>query len=92
LESFGIEIPSALHTGGIEIRGEDVGGIAVHVAARVTGETNPGDVLVSRTVTDLVAGSGTEFLDWGSHALTSVPGNRQPFEDHPKDASPGDAR
>jgi len=53
--------------------GEDIGGIAVHIAARVSAHAEPGEVLVSRTVKDLVAGSGIAFTDRGTHALRGVP-------------------
>jgi class 3 adenylate cyclase len=52
---------------------DDIGGIAVHIAARVSEEAGPGDVLVSRTVKDLVAGSGIEFADRGTHTLKGIP-------------------
>ena len=71
---LGIEIRAGLHTGEVEVRGEDVGGIAVHAAARVMAEAGPSEVLVSNTVKDLVAGSGIEFADRGMHALKGVPG------------------
>jgi class 3 adenylate cyclase len=63
-----------LHTGEVEQRGDDIGGIAVHTAARVQALAGPGEVLVSRTVTDLVAGSGIDFEDRGEHELKGVPG------------------
>jgi class 3 adenylate cyclase len=72
-----IAIRAGVHTGEIELRGEDVGGIAVHIAARVESHAEPGEVLVSRTVTDLVAGSGIEFVDRGTHVLKGVPGSSQ---------------
>jgi class 3 adenylate cyclase/pimeloyl-ACP methyl ester carboxylesterase len=74
VRSLSIEIRSGLHTGEIEIRGEDVGGIAVNMGARVSALAAPGEVLVSRTVVDLVAGSGIEFVDQGDHNLKGVPG------------------
>jgi class 3 adenylate cyclase len=52
--------------------GDDIGGIAVHIAARVSGHAGAGDVLVSRTVRDLVAGSGIEFADRGTHTLKGI--------------------
>jgi class 3 adenylate cyclase len=61
----------------VEVRGDDIGGIAVHVAARVAALAEPGEVLVSSTVADLVAGSGIDFADRGTHALKGVPGDRQ---------------
>jgi class 3 adenylate cyclase len=75
---LGIEIRAGLHTGECELVGNgDVRGIAVNIGARVGSSANPGEVLVSRTVTDLVAGSGIEFADRGSHALKGVPGEWQ---------------
>jgi class 3 adenylate cyclase len=71
---LGIEIRAGLHTGEIEVRGGDVAGLAVHIAARVSGQALGGEVLVSRTVTDLVAGSGINFEDRGDHHLKGVPG------------------
>ena len=71
---LGIEIRAGLHTGEIEVRGDDVAGLAVHIGARVSGHALGGEVLVSRTVTDLVAGSGINFEDRGDHHLKGVPG------------------
>ncbi|MBK8293646.1 MAG: adenylate/guanylate cyclase domain-containing protein [Solirubrobacterales bacterium] len=73
ISSLGIEVRAGIHTGELEIMGDDVGGIAVHVAARVCGLAGPGQVLASRTVRDLTAGSGIEFADWGRHELKGVP-------------------
>jgi class 3 adenylate cyclase len=70
---IGIEVRAGLHTGLCETLGDDVGGIAVHIAARVVAEAEPGEVLVSSTVKDLVAGSGITFADRGLHALKGVP-------------------
>ncbi len=70
---LGIAIRAGLHTGECETMGEDIGGIAVHIGARVTSEAAGGEVLVSSTVKDLVAGSGLEFEDRGSHRLKGVP-------------------
>ena len=64
-----------MHTGECELMGEDVGGMAVHIGARVAAQAAPGEVLVSSTVKDLVVGSGIEFTDRGSHELKGVPGN-----------------
>jgi class 3 adenylate cyclase len=69
-----VDVRTGLHTGEIEMRGDDVAGIAVHIAQRVSALAQPGEVLVSRTVTDLVAGSGIEFEDRGEHELKGVPG------------------
>lgn len=70
---FGIELRSGLHTGEIELKRDDVAGIAVHIAARVAGMAGAGEVLVSSTVRDLVAGSGLRFSDRGRHALKGLP-------------------
>ncbi len=72
MPSLGIEVRAGLHTGEVELMGEDIGGIAVHVAARVSGLAGAGAVLTSRTVYDLVAGSGIAFDPLGSHALKGV--------------------
>jgi class 3 adenylate cyclase len=74
VRSIGIDIRAGLHTGEVELRGEDVGGIAVHIAARVLTEAGTGEVVVSSTVKDLVVGSGLEFVDRGNHSLKGVPG------------------
>ena len=71
---FGVEVRSGLHTGEIELMGEDVGGIAVHIGARVGASAGAGEVLVSGTVKDLVVGSGIEFEDRGERELKGVPG------------------
>jgi class 3 adenylate cyclase len=76
---LGMEIRVGLHSGEVELRGDDIGGITVNVAARVTALAPPGDVLVSRTVTDLVAGSQFEFEDQGEHELKGVPGSWKVF-------------
>ena len=64
---------AGLHVGECELRGDDVGGIAVHIGARIAGLAEPGEILVSRTVRDLVAGSGLRFADRGEHELKGVP-------------------
>ena len=69
VRELGLEIRSGLHTGECEIRGEDTAGVAVHLAARVSALAAPGELLVSRTVRDLVAGSGIKFEDRGTHEL-----------------------
>lgn len=71
-KAIGIEIRAGVHTGECEMRGDDVGGIAVHVAARVMSEAGPSEVLVSSTVRDLVAGSGIMFEDRGFHMLKGL--------------------
>jgi class 3 adenylate cyclase len=72
--SFGIETRAGMHTGEIELRGDDVAGMAVHIGARVAALANSGEVLVSGTVKDLVIGSGIEFESRGEHELRGVPG------------------
>ena len=74
VRSLGIETRAGLHTGEVEVIGEKIGGIAVHIGARVSSLAEPGEVLVSRTVVDLVSGSGVEFDDRGDHELKGVPG------------------
>jgi class 3 adenylate cyclase len=74
MPALGIEVRAGLHTGEVELMGEDVGGIAVHVAARVAALAGPREVLASRTVRDLAAGSGVEFAEFGRHALKGVRG------------------
>jgi len=73
LRRAGVEIRAGLHAGEVERRGDDVGGIAVHIAARVMAQAGPGEVLCSATVKGLVAGSGLEFEDRGEHTLKGVP-------------------
>ncbi|MFI5003904.1 MAG: adenylate/guanylate cyclase domain-containing protein [Solirubrobacterales bacterium] len=73
LAAEGMNARAGVHVGEIELRGEDIAGIAVHVAARVMAEANSDEVLVSRTVRDLTAGSGLEFTDRGTHTLKGVP-------------------
>jgi class 3 adenylate cyclase len=70
---LGIQVRAGLHTGEIELRGADIGGIAVHIGQRVSALAGPSEVLVSSTVKDLVAGSGITFTDRGPHALKGVP-------------------
>ena len=77
--SVGLTIRAGVHTGECVERGDDIAGIAVHIAARVLAAAKPGEVLVSRTVTDLVAGSGLSFSDRGEHRLKGVSGGWQLF-------------
>jgi class 3 adenylate cyclase len=79
LRAIGIEIRAGLHTGELEVRDGDVGGIAVHIAARVMAAAAPGEVLVSRTVRDLVAGSGITLEDRGPHTLKGLDDTWQLF-------------
>ena len=76
-ETLGIQIRAAIHTGECELLGDDIGGIAVHIAARILGQARAGEILVSRTVRDLVVGSGTSFADRGNVELRGVPGTWQ---------------
>jgi class 3 adenylate cyclase len=74
-----LEIRAGIHTGECERRGNDLGGLAVHIAARVAAAAGPGEVLVSRTVRDLVGGSDARFVDRGEHELKGVPERWQLF-------------
>ncbi len=74
LASVGLPIRAGVHTGEVESLGDDVGGIAVHIAARISALAEAGEILTSSTVRDLVAGSGLEFDDRGEHELKGVPG------------------
>lgn len=71
---LGLPLRAGLHTGEIEVRGRDIGGIAVHAAARVMAQSASNEVLVSRVVTDLVAGAGLKFAERGSYELKGLPG------------------
>jgi class 3 adenylate cyclase len=79
VQALGIEVRAGLHTGECEVRGDDIGGIAVHIGARVSALAGPNDVLVSSTLRDLVIGSGLEFEDRGAHELKGVPGEWRLF-------------
>jgi len=70
---LGVHMRAGAHTGEVELRGDDIGGIAVHIASRVASLAGPDEVLVSRTVKDLTAGSGLTFEDRGEHTLKGVP-------------------
>jgi pimeloyl-ACP methyl ester carboxylesterase/class 3 adenylate cyclase len=76
-ETLGIEIRAGIHSGECELLDADIGGIAVHIAARILGQAGAGEILVSRTVRDLVVGSGTGFEDRGNVELRGVPGTWQ---------------
>jgi len=73
-KQIGLSLRAGLHTGEVEMRGQDIGGIAVHAAARVMAQSLSCEVLVSRVVTDLVAGAGLKFTERGSHELKGLPG------------------
>jgi class 3 adenylate cyclase len=90
VRAIGIGVRVGLHTGEIELHGDEIGGIAVHIAQRVQGLAQPDEVLVSRTVVDLVGGSGIPFADRGTHALKGVPDPWHLFavEDSPLGSDP----
>jgi hypothetical protein len=94
-ETLGIEIRAGIHTGECELLDTDIGGLAVHIAARILGQACAGEILVSRTVRDLVVGSGTGLEDRGSVELRGVPGTWQllavdrPPPDHPQTTDRG---
>ena len=79
LRRNGLSLRAGLHTGEIEMRGTDIGGLTVHAAARVMAQSQPSEVLVSRVVTDLVAGAGLRFSERGSHELKGLPGRWELF-------------
>jgi class 3 adenylate cyclase len=79
VQALGIEVRAGLHTGECEVRGDDIGGIGVHIGARVSALAGPNDVLASSTLRDLVIGSGLEFEDRGAHELKGVPGEWRIF-------------
>ena len=74
LAEMQIEVRAGVHAGECELRGDDIAGMSVHVAARVAGAAAPGEVLVSRTIVDLLLGSGLPFVDRGEHTLKGLPG------------------
>jgi class 3 adenylate cyclase len=75
VRSIGLEVRAGVHTGECEVIGDKMGGIAVHIGARVAAMARPGEVLVTNTVKDLVAGSGVKFDDRGAHPLKGLPGD-----------------
>lgn len=79
VRTLGIEVRAGVHTGECERLGDDLAGIAVHTGARILGKAAPGEILVSGTVKDLVAGSGLRFYDRGRHSLKGIPGEWQLF-------------
>ena len=76
---LGVEIRAGLHTGEIELRGDDIAGMSVNIGSRVAACAGPAEVLVSKTIPDLVAGSGIGFEDRGEHELKGVPGRWRLF-------------
>jgi class 3 adenylate cyclase len=79
VKQLGIDVRASVHTGECELMGDNVGGIAVHIGARIMAQAEPGAVLVSRTVKDLVSGSGIDFEDRGVYQLKGVPGEWRLF-------------
>ena len=79
MRDIGLEVRAGLHTGECEVIGDELGGMAVNIGARVASRAAPGEVLVSKTVKDLVAGSGIQFADRGTVELKGVPGQWQLF-------------
>jgi class 3 adenylate cyclase len=82
VQTLGLEVRSGVHTGECEVLDDKVTGIAVHIGARVSSLAGAGEVPVSRTVKDLVAGSGIDFVDRGEHHLKGVPGDWQLYAIH----------
>jgi len=80
VSSLGINLRVGLHTGECELMGDKVSGLAVHIGARVMEKSDPGEVFVSSTVKDLVAGSGLLFNDRGKHTLKGIPGEWRLFQ------------
>jgi class 3 adenylate cyclase len=72
--ALGLQVRAGVHTGEVKMSGQDVGGVAVHVGARIAALASLGEVLASRTVKDLAAGSGITFASRGTHELRGVPG------------------
>jgi class 3 adenylate cyclase len=89
VRGLGLEIRAGVHTGEAEQAGGRIGGILLHIAARVAAEAGPEEVLVSSTVRDLVAGSGFDFDDRGAYVLKGVPGEWRLFA--AREAGPGPA-
>ncbi len=83
VKNLGIAVRAGLHTGECEVMGDSFGGIAVHIGARVAAKAGAGEVVVSSTVKDLVAGSGLRFADRGVHSLKGIPGEWRLFAVEP---------
>jgi class 3 adenylate cyclase len=79
VKELGIDVRAGVHIGECEMMGDNIGGLAVHIGARIMAEAAPGEVLASSTVKDLVAGSGLSFSDHGAHTLKGVPGEWRLF-------------
>ncbi|HUP16116.1 MAG TPA: adenylate/guanylate cyclase domain-containing protein [Acidimicrobiia bacterium] len=80
VSAIGLELRAGIHTGEVELRGGDIGGVGVHIASRVMSQAETGGILASGTVKDLVVGSGIDFIPCGSFDLKGVPGNWQLYE------------
>jgi class 3 adenylate cyclase len=78
-KDIGLNLRAGVHTGEVEVRGDDIAGLAVTIAKRVSDLAGPGEVLVTRTVTDHVVGSGIEFEDRGKQQLKGIPGSWRLF-------------
>ena len=89
IEPLGLEIRAGIHIGECELIGDDIGGMAVHIAARILGEASAGEILVSSVVRDLVVGSGIGFETRGVHELRGVPGQWEILTVDPRGAQPG---
>jgi class 3 adenylate cyclase len=79
VRQLGIDVRAGVHTGECELMGDNIGGVAVHIGARIMAKAEPGSVLVSGTVKDLVSGSGIDFEDRGVHNLKGIPGDWRLF-------------
>jgi class 3 adenylate cyclase len=77
--AHGIQLRAGIHTGEVDLAGDEIGGISVDIARRVTAHAQPAEILVSRTVKDLLVGSGVSFADRGTHQLGAIPGQWQLF-------------
>jgi len=80
LKGLGLEMRMGLHTGEIELLGEDIGGIGVNIGSRVMAEAAPNEILATGTVKDLVVGAQIEFADRGARVLKGIPGEWRLFE------------
>jgi class 3 adenylate cyclase len=85
LAAEGVAVRTGIHTGEIELRDDDIGGVAVHIASRVITHASPSEILTSSTVKDLVVGSDISFSDRGEHELKGVPGRWRLFAAEPGD-------
>jgi class 3 adenylate cyclase len=79
VQDLGVDVRAGVHAGEVELAGDELRGVAVHIGQRVSALAGPAEVLVSSTVRDLVAGGGTRFADRGTHHLKGLPGDMQLF-------------